>query len=131
MSEAESVKSATSPQDLERVREILFGGVIRDHDTRFATLQRDLERLQKALDRTNEELANRDSAQSKKLQEARQAFQTENDEMRAELRSSVERLSSAKVDKEQLGNLFIEMGNQIKGNGTMNAVLDGLLQASE
>ena len=131
MSEAESVKSATSPQDLERVREILFGGVIRDHDTRFATLQRDLERLQKALDRTNEELANRDSAQSKKLQEARQAFQTENDEMRAELRSSVERLSSAKVDKEQLGNLFIEMGNQIKGNGTMNTVLDGLLQASE
>jgi len=131
MSEADSVKSATSPQDLERVREILFGGVIRDHDTRFATLQRDLERLQKALDRTNEELANRDSAQSKKLQEARQAFQTENDEMRAELRSSVERLSSAKVDKEQLGNLFIEMGNQIKGNGTMNAVLDGLLQASE
>ncbi len=131
MSDAENSKSATSPQDLERVREILFGGVIRDHDTRFATLQRDLERLQKALDRTNEELANRDSAHSQKLQEARQAFQTENDEIRAELRSSVERLSSAKVDKEQLGNLFIEMGNQIKGNGTISAVLDGLLQASE
>lgn len=131
MSDAENSKSATSPQDLERVREILFGGVIRDHDTRFATLQRDLERLQKALDRTNEDLANRDSAHSQKLQEARQAFQTENDEIRAELRSSVERLSSAKVDKEQLGNLFIEMGNQIKGNGTISAVLDGLLQASE
>lgn len=131
MSDAENSKSATSPQDLERVREILFGGVIRDHDTRFATLQRDLERLQKALDRTNEELANRDSAHSQKLQEARQAFQTENDELRAELRSSVERLGSAKMDKEQLGNLFIEMGNQIKGNGTMSAVLDGLLQVSE
>lgn len=131
MSDAENPKSATSPQDLERVREILFGGVIRDHDTRFATLQRDLERLQKALDRTNEELANQDSAQSRKLQETRQEFQTENDEIRAELRSSVERLSSAKVDKEQLGNLFIEMGNQIKGNGAMGAVLDGLLQASE
>ena len=131
MSDAENTKSATSPQDLERVREILFGGVIRDHDARFGTLQRDLERLQKALDRTNEELANRDSAQSQKLQEARQLFQTESDELRAELRSSVERLSSTKVDKEQLGNLFIEMGNQIKGKGTMSAVLDSLLQVSE
>ncbi len=131
MSDAENTKSATSPQDLERVREILFGGVIRDHDARFATVQRDLERLQKALDRANEELAKRDSAQNQKLQEARQEFQRESDELRAELRSSVERLGSAKVDKEQLGNLFIEMGNQIKGNGTMSAVLDGLLQVSE
>lgn len=131
MSDAENTKSATSPQDLERVREILFGGVIRDHDARFATVQRDLERLQKALDRANEELAKRDSAQSQKLQEARQEFQRESDELRAELRSSVERLGRAKVDKEQLGNLFIEMGNQIKGNGTMSAVLDGLLQVSE
>jgi chromosome segregation ATPase len=131
VSDAENTKSATSPQDLERVREILFGGVIRDHDARFATVQRDLERLQKALDRANEELAKRDSAQNQKLQEARQEFQRESDELRAELRSSVERLGSAKVDKEQLGNLFIEMGNQIKGNGTMSAVLDGLLQVSE
>lgn len=131
MSESENAKLATSPQDLERVREILFGGVIRDHDARFVTLQRDLERLQKALDRTNAELAKQDSAQNQQLQEARQGFLAENDELRAELRSSVERLSSAKVDKEQLGNLFVEMGNQIKGDGMISAVLDGLLHVSE
>lgn len=131
MSESENAKLATSPQDLERVREILFGGVIRDHDARFVTLQRDLERLQKALDRTNAELAKQDSAQNQQLQEARQGFLAENDELRAELRSSVERLSSAKVDKEQLGNLFVEMGNQIKGDGMISAVLDCLLHVSE
>lgn len=131
MSTQTNQNPTASPQDLERVREILFGGVIRDHDARFATLQRDVERLQKALDRANEGVENRDSAQSKKLQEARQDFQNSTDEMRAEMRASVERLSREKVDKEQLGDLFIEMGNQIKGGSMLSSVLGDLLKSSE
>ena len=131
MSKQVNVPPTTSPQDLERVREILFGGVIRDHDARFATLQRDLERLQKALDRANEEMASRESAQSKKLQETRQDFQAATDELRTEVRLSVERLSNEKVDKEQLGDLLIEMGNQIKGSSMLSSVLNDLLQTSE
>ena len=131
MSTQTNQNPAASPQDLERVREILFGGVIRDHDARFVTLQRDLERLQKALERSNEQLAAQDSSQSKKLQEARQDFQASTDELRAEMRSAVKRLSDEKVDKEQLGNLLIEMGNQIKGSGVLSSVLDGLLQTAE
>jgi len=131
MSTQTSQNPAANPQDMERVREILFGGVIRDHEARFVKLQRDLERLQKALDRSNEQLAAQDSAQSKKLQEARQDFQTSEEELRVEMRSAVDRLSEEKVDKEQLGNLLIEMGNQIKGTGILSSVLDGLLQTVE
>jgi hypothetical protein len=76
-------------------------------------------------------LAAQDSAQSKKLQEARQEIQTAADELRAEMRSAVDRLGEEKVDKEQLGNLLIEMGNQIKGSGSLSSVLDGLLQTTE
>lgn len=131
MSTQASQNPATSPQDMERVREILFGGVIRDHEARFVKLQRDLERLQKALDKSNEQLAAQDSAQNKKLQEARQDSQTSEDELRAEMRSAVDRLSAEKVDKEELGNLLIEMGNQIKGTGILSSVLDGLLLKAE
>jgi len=131
MSKQEKASSAATPQDLERVREILFGGVIRDHDARFATLQRDLERLQKSLDKTNQELTNRDRAQSQKLEEARQDLQTTAEELRAELRAAADRLSDEKVDREQLGNLFVEIGNQIKGSGALGSVLEGLLQAAE
>lgn len=131
MSTQASQNPATSPQDMERVREILFGGVIRDHEARFVKLQRDLERLQKALDKSNEQLAAQDSAQNKKLQEARQDSQTSEDELRAEMRSAVDRLSAEKVDKEELGNLLIEMGNQIKGTGILSSVLGGLLQTTE
>ena len=131
MSTQENKVSTTNPQDLERVREILFGSIIREHDIRFATLQRDLERLQQALDKANEQLEVQDSAHSKKLQEARQDFRATADEVRAEMRSSVERLHNEKVDKEQLGNLLIEMGNQLKGTGTLSSMLDGLLQTVE
>lgn len=131
MSTQTSQNPPTSPQDMERVREILFGGVIRDHEARFVKLQRDLERLQKALDKSNEQLAAQESAQNKKLQEARQDFQTSEDELRAEMRSAVDRLSAEKVDKEELGNLLIEMGNQIKGTGILSSVLDGLLLKAE
>lgn len=124
MSTQASQNPATSPQDMERVREILFGGVIRDHEARFVKLQRDLERLQKALDKSNEQLAAQDSAQNKKLQEARQDSQTSEDELRAEMRSAVDRLSAEKVDKE-------ELGNQIKGTGILSSVLDGLLLKAE
>ena len=131
MSTQASKNPATSPQDMERVREILFGGVILDYDARFATQQRDLERLQRALEKTNEQLAAQDSAQNKKLQEARQDFQTAIDDLRAETRSALDRLSAEKVDREQLGNLLIEMGNQIKGTGILSSMLDGLLQTDE
>lgn len=131
MSTHESRNVSTNPQDLERVREILFGAVIRDHEARFVTLQRDLERLQKALDKTNEELAAQESSHSKKLQEARQAFQASTEELRAEMRAEVSRLTDEKVNREQLGTLFIEIGNQIRGGGALSSVLDGLLQTSE
>lgn len=131
MSTQTTKNPATSPQDLERIREILFGSVIREHETRFVTLQRDLERLQKALDRTNEQLAAQDSAQNKKLLEARQDFQASNDELRAEMRAEVDRLSNEKVDREQLGNLLIEMGNQIKGTGVLSSLLGDLLPTNE
>ncbi|HRJ43214.1 MAG: hypothetical protein KJZ86_15440 [Caldilineaceae bacterium] len=131
MSTQQTPTVGASPQDLERVRDILFGGIVRDYDARFATLQRDLERLQKALERTNEQLAAQESAQNKKLQETRQELQASTDELRAETRSDLDRLTNEKVDREQLGNLFIEVGNQIKGSGMLTSVLDSLLQTTE
>ncbi len=131
MSTKESKNPMASPQDMERVREILFGGVIREHNARFVTLQRDLDRLQQALDKANEQLSAQDNGQNKKLKDAQLDFRNEIDGLRAEMRSAVDRLSEEKVDREQLGDLLIEMGNQIKGNSMLSSVLDGLLQTKE
>lgn len=131
VSTQQDLNTGTSPQDLERVRDILFGGIVRDYDSRFATIQRDLERLRKALDRANEQMAAQDSAQNQKLQATRQELQESTDDLRSETRAGLERLVNEKVDREQLGNLFIEIGNQLKSNGMLTSMLDGLLQTAE
>lgn len=131
MSTQQTPETGATPQDLERVRDILFGGVVRDHNARFASMQRDMERLQKALDRANEQLSSQEAEQNRKLQETRRELQEATDGLRAETRAALEQLGSDKVDREQLGNLFIEIGNQLKGNSSLNAVLDGLLQGVE
>ncbi|MBX3053644.1 MAG: hypothetical protein KF753_19355 [Caldilineaceae bacterium] len=131
MSTEEKKSPVATPQDLDRVRDILFGGVIRETEARFTTLQRDLTRLQKALDRANEQLAAQDSAHNKRLQETRQELQESTDELRSETRDALNRLGDEKVDREQLGNLFVEIGNQIKGDGMLTSVLDGLLKSAE
>lgn len=127
MADKQSTGAAPNPQDLERVREILFGNMVRDYEERFQVLQRDVGRLQGALDKTNARLAEQERDHSRRLQELRQELRTASDELRAEMRSVAERLTGDKVDKETLGDLLVEMGSQIKGTGVLSSVLEGLL----
>ena len=39
------------PREVDRIRDILFGGQMREYEQRFQVMQRDLERLQQELDR--------------------------------------------------------------------------------
>lgn len=131
MSTRQTIGSTPSPQDLERVREILFGKTIREYEKRFQTLQRDLDRLQSALDKANERLAEQEREHNKHLQEVRQELRAASSELRAEMREITERLTGEKVDKETLGDLLVELGTQIKGEGLFSSVLEGLLQMDQ
>lgn len=120
----------TSPQtgqNLERAREILLGPVMRDYENRFAALRRDVERLQQALERANRQLAEQESQTNRRLQELREELLKQDDELRAELREAVQNLVDSKVERQTLGDLFIELGTQIKGNGALANVLEELL----
>ena len=55
-------------QDVDRIRDILFGHQMREYEQRFQTMQRDLGRLQQMLNRLTERLAEQDSGHSEKLQ---------------------------------------------------------------
>ncbi len=106
-----------SIQDLERIREIIFGSQIRDYEVRFTALTRDLERLQQNLDHLTTQLAEQETSQNKKVQALRNELREADDNTRAELREAVQRLSDEKMDRVTLGNMFIELGTQLKGGG--------------
>ncbi len=131
MSSKAASRFTSNPQDLERVREILFGKTLREYEQRFQTLQRDVDRLQSALDKAHERLAEQEREHNKRLQEVREELRLAASELRTEMRELADRLTGEKVDKETLGDLFVEFGAQIKGNGLLSSVMEELLQMDQ
>ena len=123
-SQAETEKGAV--QEVDRIRDIIFGSQMRDYDQSFQAVQRDLERLQGEIDRLTEQLADQDSEQSKKLQTLRREMRETDDGLRGELRQTAQQLATDKVDRAALGELFIELGTQLKTGGSLAALLKGL-----
>ena len=118
-------------QEVERIRDIIFGSQMREYTQRFQNMQRDLERLQQELDRLTERLADQSGDQGKKLQELRQEMRQADDNLRTEFRETAQKLTADKVDRETLGELFIELGNHLKSGGSLGAMLMGLVEEAE
>jgi predicted nucleic acid-binding Zn-ribbon protein len=125
-----ATSAVESAQEMDRVRDIIFGPQMRDYAQRFQAVERDLERLQQETDRLAErlaeQLADQDSSQTKKLQNLRREMRQADDGLRDELRQTAQRLTNDKVDRVALGELFIELGTHLKTGGSLADVLKGL-----
>ena len=128
----EHVLSETeSGQEVDRIREIIFGAQMRDYQQQFQVLQRDVSRLEQDLNRLTGQLAEQDSDQGKKLQELRHEMRQADDDLRQELRQAARELSAGKVDRAALGELFIELGTQIKTGGSLSDLLGMLKEVGQ
>jgi predicted nucleic acid-binding Zn-ribbon protein len=121
-----ATSAVESVQEMDRVRDIIFGPQMRDYAQRFQAVERDLERLQQEIDRLAEGLADQDSSQTKKLQNLRREMRRADDGLRDELRQTAQTLTSDKVDRVALGELFIELGTHLKTGGSLADVLKSL-----
>ena len=124
--QTEITPQTESVQEVDRIRDIIFGPQMRDYQQRFQMFQRDLERLQQEIDRLTEQLADQDSSQSKKLQDLRREMRKADDGLRDELRETAQRLTVEKVDRVALGDLFIELGTHLKTGGSLTELLKSL-----
>jgi chromosome segregation ATPase len=118
-------------QEVDRIRDIIFGGQMREYQQRFETVQRDLDRLQQELDRLTEQLADQDSDQGKKLQALRRELRQADDDLRSELREGIHKLADDKVNRADLGQLFIELGNYFKTGVKVTGLLETLLEPKQ
>jgi len=124
--QTEITSQTESVQEVDRIRDIIFGPQMRDYQQRFQMFQRDLERLQQEIDRLTEQLADQDSSQSKKLQDLRREMRKADNGLRDELRETAQRLTVEKVDRVALGDLFIELGTHLKTGGSLTELLKSL-----
>ena len=126
--QAHDTSQIEAAQEVDRIRDIIFGPQMRDYAQRFKTAQRDLDRLQQEIDRLTEQLADQDSSQGKKLQDQRREMRQADDDLRDELRQTAQKLTTDKVDRVALGELFIELGTHLKEGGSLADVLMGLVE---
>jgi predicted nucleic acid-binding Zn-ribbon protein len=121
--QVQTVPHVESSQEVDRIRDIIFGPQIRDYEGRFQNVQRDLDRLQQEIDRLIEQLTSQDNSQNKKLQALRREMRQADDDLRGELRQTSQKLTTDKVDRVTLGELFIELGTHLKTGGSLADLL--------
>jgi Skp family chaperone for outer membrane proteins len=113
----EAAQPAPQPEpahEVDRIRDIIFGGAMRDYEQRFQTVHGELQRLQKEIDQLGSQLATQDSEQNAKLQALRQETHKAAESLEAALRKAIKELDVAKADRTVLGDLLIQMGSQLK-----------------
>ena len=115
-----------SGQEVDRIRDIIFGPQIKDYEQKFQHAQRDLDRLQQEIDRLHEQLNDQGSEQNKRLKDLRGEMRKADDDLRSEVRETAKTLTNDKVDRAVLGELFIELGNHLKTGGSLAELLKGL-----
>lgn len=113
-------------ENVDRIRDIIFGPQIRDYEQRFYNVQRDLERLQQELDYLSEHLTEQDGNQNKKLQALRRDMRQSDDDIRNELRQTAKKLAFDKVDRATLGELFIQLGTNLKSGASLTDLLKSI-----
>jgi predicted nucleic acid-binding Zn-ribbon protein len=119
------------PQEVERIRDIIFGSQMRTYEGNFQTIQRDLERLMHEIDRLNEKTDEQDRIHSQKLQALERELRKANDNLRTELRETAFKLTDEKVDRQALGDLLIELGSQLKSAGSFTGASKETLESKE
>lgn len=117
-----------SAQEIERIRDIIFGTQMRQYEQLVARLQQDLQRLEQQVSHLNEQAAERETEHSKTVHLLRQEIRDADSGLRDEVRQLTQQLEEEKVGRTLLGELFIEMGNQIKAGGSLADLLSGLLE---
>jgi predicted nucleic acid-binding Zn-ribbon protein len=120
-----------SSQDVERIRDIIFGTQMRDYQQQFEALQRDVARLHQDIDHLNEQLAEQDSNQGNKVQALRRDLRQADDDLRRELRETAQKLAADKVERVDLGRLFLEIGTRLTEGRSVSDLLKSLVEGEQ
>ncbi len=136
-----AAKSSES-QDLERVRDILFGGQARDIDQRIRSLQEDLQAklstaretlekagkelearlaakvdgLKKELDSTRKDLESEKTARGKAVEEASEKARKSLEDVDKRLTKITDEMEEGKPDRSELAKMFRQMASELAGD---------------
>ncbi|MBI1297475.1 hypothetical protein GC175_21260 [bacterium] len=101
-------------EELERVREILFGSMARDQDKRIQQLQNEIARLQQAVTQLNGQLAEQNRQHIDQIGQLRQQTDAANASLRGDMEHALNQLRDDKLDRRMLGDLLTSLGRRLQ-----------------
>lgn len=104
-------------QEVDRIRDIIFGSQMKAIDGHLAALRTDLEQLRQQQVRLQTQLLELDAEQTRRLQNFRAEASADLDGLRTELRATTQDLDHAKADREVLGRMLVDLGQQLLEGG--------------
>jgi cell division protein FtsB len=124
MSDQTYQRSATV-NELERVRDILFGETARSYDERLDSLKRYLDDLKAEVTQLTAATSAQNEAQSQSLVEAQHALSQSLQQMQQEILAAIARLEDQKVNRYEFGRALIQLGeSMLTGQPTPSPVPD-------
>ncbi|NIA11576.1 MAG: hypothetical protein GWP10_18110 [Nitrospiraceae bacterium] len=125
-----SAPQPNSGNNIEQIRELIFGESMREYERRFIELQKRVEKNQARFEETVQELrqqietVNGKGKESlnglkKELDEAARGIHQELETMKAELLDKIQQLALDKTDRLQLANFLTELALRLKGEDVL------------
>lgn len=117
----QNVQRSSTVNELERVRDILFGETARSYDDRLAGLQRYLDELKAEMTQLTAATSAQDEAQSQSLAETQNALSQTLHQMHQEILAAIARLEDQKVNRQDFGRALVQLGESLMAPQPLSA----------
>ena len=121
-------------QEVNQIREIIFGTQMRDYEGRFQEVQREIDRLRDQFEQeinrlreeTSEQMVSQEADQGKRLEALRRQMRAADSELRRDLQEIAQRLTSEKVDRLALADMFSILAALLQSGGAPAGLLGSM-----
>jgi len=109
-----ALSEQTNSDSIQRIREIIFGEYIHSWENNFKRLEKKIGDLNKKIDTIHAELKSESVGRVEELSQSKKELKSEIKKLQTEMTNKLKKLDDSKVDKDSIGEVFIQWGQQVK-----------------
>lgn len=104
----------TNSDSINQIREIILGEHISSWEKNFKRLEKKLNDLDRKISSVQDALKNENSNLGDELSKSQKELSSKITKLQSEFNKSIKELEGSKVDKDSIGEVFIQWGQQVK-----------------
>ncbi len=109
-----ALSEQTNSDSMQQIREIIFGEYIHSWENNFKRLEKKLADLGKKIDAIHADLKSESGGRVEALSQSKNELRSEIKKLQTEMTNKLKKIDDSKVDKDSIGEVFIQWGQQVK-----------------